>query len=99
MQISGFAETAQASRGFPFRPASSPLCFGDLLVISEEGEEGSKKISHICVYLADDLVYTKNSAHLMTPWILSRLRDVAAYHVRGVRAEIRPYRLVSLKEK
>lgn len=28
-----------------FRPASSPLCFGDLLIISEEGEEGSKKIS------------------------------------------------------
>lgn len=82
-----------------FRPASSPLRFGDLLVISAEGEQNSRKIRHVCVYLADDLVYTKNSAHLMTPWILSRLRDVASYHVRGARAAIRPYRLASLKRK
>lgn len=79
-----------------FRPASSPLRFGDLLLLSPENTKGPEAPLHACVYLADDLVYTKNSAHLMSPWILSRLRDVAAYHIRGVRAEIRPYRLASL---
>ncbi|MDF1852903.1 MAG: hypothetical protein P1U85_18845 [Verrucomicrobiales bacterium] len=79
-----------------FRPASAPLRFGDLLLLSPEGESEELPFTHACIYIADDLVYTKNSAQLMAPWILSKLRDVASYHVRGARATIRPYRMASL---
>jgi hypothetical protein len=79
-----------------FRPASAPLRFGDLLLLSPEGESEGISFAHACIYIADDLVYTKNSAQLMAPWILSKLRDVASYHVRGARATIRPYRMAFL---
>jgi hypothetical protein len=78
-----------------FRPATSPLRFGDLLLLSPEGTSAAAGLSHACIYIADDLVFTKNSAHLMSPWILSRLRDVASYHIRSERAEVHPYRLAS----
>jgi hypothetical protein len=33
---------------------------------------------HLCVYLADDLVYTKNGLNSMQPWVIMKLDDVLA---------------------
>lgn len=58
-----------------FSPAMPPNQFGDLILL----HSGSKVI-HGCIHLADDIVYTKNSPDIFTPWVLMRLEDVIGYH-------------------
>ena len=31
---------------------------------------------HSCVYIADDIVFTKNGENIVNPWMLSRLEEV-----------------------
>jgi hypothetical protein len=46
-----------------------PYAFGDaLFYLNKEGDA-----IHSCVYLCDDLVYTKNGDALSTPWTISRI--------------------------
>ena len=52
-----------------------PYQFGDLIVFRKNAEP-----VHGCIHIADDIVYTKNSADLFSPWILMPLEEVAAYH-------------------
>lgn len=75
-----------------FRPVSQPFHCGDVFLFAPADGPGAKETCHACVYVADDIVYTKNGAQLMSPWILAKLDDVVPYHVRGVTAEIRVLR-------
>ena len=52
----------------------SEPAFGDLvaLVTSE------RTIKHVCVYVADDVVFTKNGGHFLQPWALMKLSDMKA---------------------
>lgn len=56
-----------------FEPSLPPLQFGDMLLLNS----GSRVI-HGCIHIADDIVYTKNSSDLFSPWVLMRLEDVVA---------------------
>lgn len=48
--------------------------FGDLLALVD-----AKDVPvHICVYVADDIVFTKNGGYYLHPWLLMKLRDVMA---------------------
>lgn len=58
-----------------FTPADSPYRFGDLLLL----KSGDRTI-HGCIYIADDIVYTKNGADLFSPTILMKLPDVISFH-------------------
>ena len=49
--------------------------FGDLLLLKSKG-----RTVHGCIYIADDIVYTKNGSGLFSPTILMKLQDVVAYH-------------------
>jgi hypothetical protein len=39
---------------------------------------------HACVYLADDIVFTKNGPGLVQPWTLTALKDVQAFYAQDV---------------
>jgi hypothetical protein len=48
--------------------------FGDLLVVLEEG----KLPVHMAVYIADDVVFTKNGLQDLQPWVLMKTADMLA---------------------
>lgn len=64
-----------------FNEVKPPYRYGDILffVDSEKGDA-----FHSCVYIADDIVYTKNGRNLLSPWLLMKLEDVKKiYLYRG----------------
>jgi len=57
-------------------PIDSPSKLGDLLFfIGKNGE-----VMHVCVFLAGNIVFTKNGSSPQAPFILSHLKDVVAYY-------------------
>jgi hypothetical protein len=65
----------QVFRG-EYRVVSKAEQLGDILVFSD----AAGQIQHACVYLADDVVFTKNGAENTHPWILMRLDAVRALY-------------------
>ena len=57
-----------------FYQIAKPSRLGDLVFLVRKGNE----IIHSAVYVADDLVFTKNGVNYAQPWILTRLKDVIA---------------------
>lgn len=55
-----------------FQQVEPPYRFGDVLMfINPKGNA-----FHSCIYLADELVYTKNGANPLVPWTLLELKDL-----------------------
>lgn len=55
-----------------FQQIEPPYRFGDVLMfINPQGNA-----YHSCIYIADDLVYTKNGANPLVPWVLLELKDL-----------------------
>ena len=50
-----------------------PYRFGDVLMFTD----GQGRAFHSCIYLADELVYTKNGANPLLPWVMLELSDLA----------------------
>ncbi|MEN3943234.1 hypothetical protein WJU23_18185 [Prosthecobacter sp. SYSU 5D2] len=55
-----------------FQQVSPPFRFGDVLMFIN----ASGNAFHSCIYVADDLVYTKNGANPLVPWTLMELKDM-----------------------
>jgi hypothetical protein len=55
-----------------YYPLQSDPLYGDVILIAKP--DGS--IIHSMVYIADDIVFTKNGANLWHPWMYSKLSDV-----------------------
>lgn len=53
----------------------APYQFGDLIVLKSQEE-----IVHGAIYIADNIVYTKNGSSPVSPTIFMKLRDLVAYH-------------------
>lgn len=75
-----------------------PYEFGDVLMFLDAHGQAI----HSCVYLADDIVYTKNGENLVSPWLLMKLDDVKSIYfpvnegsVQGFRIKARPERAPS----
>ena len=67
--------------------AGNPL-LGDILVlITPQGTA-----LHSCVYVADNLVFTKNGLTSCAPWVLMELTDVLAFY-----AQHQPFRVVTYR--
>jgi hypothetical protein len=61
-------------------PGEGPYQFGDILFFTDFSGHGV----HSCVYLADDFVFTKNGANVLSPWLIMKLADVVErYSVNG----------------
>lgn len=64
--------------------------FGDLIALAD----GSGTITHVSVYIADDVVFTKNGGYILKPWVLMRIADMV-----GVYATSGPLQVVTLRLK
>ena len=71
-----------------YQPVEGPRRFGDVLLFVK-GDE----VTHSCVFVADDIVYTKNGENILSPWVLQRLSDVAAIYQPTPDFQIRAFRL------
>ena len=67
------AKTLQAD----YKEIPAPSQLGDLILL-EQTALGTNLHSafHAAVYIADDLVFTKNGSHFTQPWILMKLSDM-----------------------
>ena len=75
-----------------YEPVGPPYRFGDLLgLFAETGPEA--ELVHMMVYLADDLVLTKNGAAETNPFVLMRLDDIEQAYAWVTTLAIRGFRL------
>ena len=64
------------------------LFVGDILCFLDGGEG-----LHTCVYIADDIVLTKNGDSILAPWVLMQVTDVEAIYRRSPETRIQGFRL------
>jgi len=63
---------------------------GDLVTLVNRGGDAF----HICVYIADNIVYTKNGENYLQPWVLMRMDDMMAFY-----GSYDPIRIVVFRRK
>ncbi len=71
-----------------YATVEAPYRFGDILCFLEGGDG-----LHTCVYVADDIVLTKNGDSILAPWVLMQVKDVEAVYRRSPDTRIQGYRL------
>lgn len=74
-----------------YQPCQEPFQFGDALLFFEENNPSP---IHACVYLAADVVFTKNGANFRRPWTLMPLQELLPRY-----SGQRPIRVVALRPK
>lgn len=67
-----------------FDPLPAPGRLGDIIAYRRKG---GTAVVHVCVFVADGLVYTKNGPTFSQPWCLSRLEDIDALYLTGSEME------------
>lgn len=67
---------------------SSPRQFGDVLLCTRPNGD----IVHSCVYVADDIVFTKNGYSYQMPWSLNTINDMLAAYPDEAALEINVFR-------
>ncbi len=72
-----------------FVPVEPPYTYGDILFFlrNEDGDA-----FHSCLFLADDLVFTKNGRNQLSPWIISTIEDVSRVYLSITPGRIQAYR-------
>lgn len=72
-----------------FEPVEAPYRFGDILFLldSDKGDA-----FHSCVYLADDMVFTKNGRNAFSPWVIMKLDDVKKIYIYDRNGRVQAYR-------
>jgi hypothetical protein len=69
-----------------------PYIFGDVLMfMTSDGNA-----LHSCVYIADDIIYTKNGENMAAPWLLMKIGDVKRIYSHLGQTGVQGYRLKSL---
>jgi hypothetical protein len=71
-----------------YTPVETPYRYGDVLCFLDKGEG-----IHTCVYIADDIVLTKNGDGILAPWVLMQIKDVDSIYRRSTDTRIQGYRL------
>lgn len=74
-----------------FEQIGPPYRFGDVMVFVSE----DMNAYHSCIYVAADIVYTKNGRSLYAPWTLLPLKDVEATYPD---AEGKPLRIQGFRK-
>ena len=77
-----------------FNAVEGPYKFGDILFFLDAVNGDA---FHSCVYIADDIVFTKNGRNVLSPWVFMRLDDVKKIYlfegngrVQGFRSKSAP---------
>ncbi len=72
-----------------YAPATGLPAFGDILMfVHRDGV-----VVHSCVYIADNIVFTKNGPAFSVPWQFATLDGVMSFYSVGAPVEIRRYRM------
>jgi hypothetical protein len=71
-----------------YYPVAGKPTLGDIIMFAKP--DGS--IIHSCVFIAADIVYTKNGASPKAPWILMSLADVIAFYPSTESIDLQYYR-------
>lgn len=71
-----------------YNQVSGPYQFGDVLCFTDNGEG-----LHTCVYIADNIVLTKNGENILAPWVLLTIEDVSKIYKRNPTTQIQAHRL------
>ncbi|MEW6306583.1 MAG: hypothetical protein AB1705_24215 [Verrucomicrobiota bacterium] len=86
-----FAEVTKAIQQ-DYYPVQDEMTLGDVIFFVKP-EEG---IVHAAVYIAEDMVFTKNGAHPMQPWTIMPIEDVRAAYPSDQPLEQAAFRLKRL---
>lgn len=72
-----------------FEPAEPPYHYGDILFFldSDKGDA-----FHSCVYLADDMVFTKNGRNSFSPWVIMKIPEVKKIYIHDRNGRVQAYR-------
>jgi hypothetical protein len=62
--------------------------FGDLLMLLGQ----NRQALHMCVYLADDVVFTKNGFNTQQPWVLLKISEMLVEYEKNKPFEVIAYR-------
>jgi len=62
--------------------------FGDLLMLISADHQAL----HMCVFIADDVVFTKNGANTQQPWVLMKLPEMLGHYEKDKPFQVRIYR-------
>ena len=73
-----------------YEPVQGQPVYGDLVTLVNEQGDGL----HVCVYIADDFVFTKNGMNQLCPWVLMKIPDMLLYFASDTKN-----RLVILRNK
>ncbi len=72
-----------------FAPVDAPYRYGDVLFFMEGP---ALQAFHSCVFIADDIVFTKNGDNAANPWVLSHLEDLRQVYLSGSGGYVQGYR-------
>lgn len=72
-----------------YTKVQGPYRYGDVIFLMD-GASGNA--IHSCVYLADDLVFTKNGRSPTQPWVVMKLDDVVTYYGMFYSTQVACYR-------
>ena len=70
-----------------------PYEFGDILMFMDQT---TGEAFHSCVYIADEIVFTKNGENAVQPWILSKISDVQRIYSPSQSGVIQAFRMKEL---
>lgn len=70
-----------------FAPVKPPYRYGDILFLMDGGAA-----FHSCVYLADDMVFTKNGRNALSPWVIMKIPEVQKIYIYNNTTRIQGYR-------
>ena len=73
-----------------YAPISDAPRLGDIALLNTSDD----RIVHSCVYIADDLYFSKNGPSHISPWVLMRLADVKALFPAYDGLAVKHYRLL-----
>lgn len=71
-----------------YYPVQNDPTFGDVIFFYN----ASNKVQHVVVYVAANIVFSKNGAHFNQPWVLTELEDVIADYTGVQRPRLVVYR-------
>lgn len=71
-----------------YHPVTGRPRYGDIYLFTEPDGD----VIHSCVYIADNIVFTKNGASLNAPWILMKYEDIVAFYPSNQPLDIQRYR-------
>ena len=72
-----------------FNPVEAPYKYGDILFFLD-AKNGDA--FHSCVYIADDIVFTKNGRNVLSPWIFMKLDEVKKIYLFDDNGRIQGFR-------